>query len=456
MQGKYEIDMSKGSIVKNMLLYTLPLALSGILQLIYNAADVVIVGRFAGGNSLAAVGSTSSLINFIINVFVGLSIGVNVTMSRAIGAKDRRDMEEVSHTAVAMGFFSGLIVMAIGIVFSRMMLKIMDSPKEVIDLSTLYLRIYFLGAPGLMLYNFGSGILRAMGDTRRPLYFLTVSGVINVALNLLFVIKFKMDVAGVALATIISQYISAFCTIGCLKGSQGLLEIRKLKIHKKAFLNITRTGLPAGIQGICFSFSNIIIQTSINSFGAVAMAGSAAAGNIEGFVYIAMNAFHHGIITYNGQNIGSGNFGRIKKGLPITMGLVTVVGAVLSAVVMLLAMPLLGMYSTDIEVINYGLLRMKYIITGYFICGTMEVAAGALRGIGYSIEPMVISLLGACVFRIIWICTVFKIVPTMECLYLSYLISWIITTLAHLMLYKRCFKKLYAIYNRRKDGEYEY
>ncbi len=450
MRRKYEINMCEGSIIKNIMLFAIPLVLSGMLQLLYNAADIVVVGRFAGSASLAAVGSTGSIINLFINVFVGLSIGVNVIMSRAFGANDRNNASKTSHTAIALGFLSGIIVLLLGVILSKAMLAAMDTPADVIDLSTLYLRIYFLGAPANMVYNFGSGILRAMGDTRRPLYFLTASGIVNVLLNLFFVIKLKMDVAGVALATIISQYISAILVLNCLKDIEGMFEFKKLKIHKKALTDILKTGLPAGVQSVLFALSNVIIQSAINSFGSIAMAGNAAAGNVEGFVYIAMNAFHHAIITFNGQNLGGGNISRIKKGLPTATVMVSLTGILLSTVVILLAPMLLGFYSTDPAVIEMGILRMKYVCTTYFLCGIMEVVTGAMRGLGYSIAPMVVSLLGACVFRIIWIYTIFNAIPTYGMLYVSYPVSWAITSAAHFVCYASISKKVFAKINERR------
>ncbi len=446
MKNKYEINMCEGSVVKNILLFALPLALSGILQLLYNAADVMVVGQFAGNNSLAAVGSTGSLVNLIQNLFIGLSVGVNVIMAKAFGAGDRKRISNAAHTAVALGFVSGVAVLIIGALLSKQMLMLMDSPEDVIDLATLYLRIFFIGAPANMVYNFGSAILRAMGDTRRPLYFLMISGMVNVILNLVFVIVFKMDVAGVALATITSQFISAAFVMNCLIRMDGMIKLKKLKIHKPEFFEILKKGIPAGIQSTMFSISNVIIQSSINSFGSVIMAGNAAAANIEGFAYVAMNSFCNAMVTYNGQNLGGGSIKRIKKGMPIALGLVFAVGIAVSMLIILSQDLLLGLYSADAAVIEMGKVRLKYVCATYFLCGMMEVVMGAIRGLGYSVVPMIISMLGACAFRIVWIYTVFAANRTCGVLFTSYPVSWILTTLALMVYYvfvtKKVFKKL--------------
>lgn len=307
---KYEIDMVNGPIQRKMLLFAFPLMASSVLQLLFNAADIIVVGRWAGDNSLAAVGSTASLINLMVNLFVGLSVGANVLAAKFFGAKKDRELSETVHTVIMMSMISGIGLAAVGIMFAEPILKLMQSPESVLKLAALYLRIYFLGMPAMMIYNFGSAVLRAKGDTKRPLYYLTAAGVINVCLNLFFVIKLHMDVAGVAAATSISQFVSAGLVVRCLKNEDDAFRLvfRQLKIHKNRLISIMKIGLPAGFQGMLFSLSNVVIQSAINTFGDVTMAGSAAAANIEGFVYFGMNAFYQAAISFTSQNVGAGKY----------------------------------------------------------------------------------------------------------------------------------------------------
>lgn len=441
---KYEINMCEGSIVKKLVLFTAPLIFSGLLQLLYNAADIIVVGRFAGKNSLAAVGSTTSLINLITNIFIGLSSGISVVTARAFGSKNKESLSRAAGTSVTLGIISGFIIMIFGFFASKKLLSMMECPPEVLDLAAVYMKIFFLGSVGNMVYNFAGAILRAMGDTKRPLYYLSFSGSVNIVLNLVFVIIFKMDVAGVALATIISQYISAFLVVRCLVKSEKLITKNNLKIHKTEFSGILKIGLPAGVQGVLFSLSNVLIQSSINSFGADVIAGNAAASSLEGFVYIAMNAFHHGAITFVGQNFGAGNIKRIKKGIFVIFGLVTAVGLIFGNGIILFSKPLLAIYNKEPEVISMGILRLKYVATLYCLCGLMDTAVGVLRGLGHALIPMLISLFGACVFRIIWIYTIFAAAHTLEILFVSYPVSWILTFAMQLMYYKIVTKKQYA------------
>lgn len=445
---KYEINMCEGNITKKLILFTAPLIFSGLLQLLYNAADIIVVGRFAGKNSLAAVGATTSLINLITNIFIGLSSGISVITARAFGSKNKESVSRAAGTSVSLGFISGFIIMIFGFFASKTLLSMMDCPPEVLELSALYMKIFFLGSIGNMIYNFAGAILRAMGDTKRPLYYLTFSGLVNIILNLIFVIIFKMDVAGVALATIISQYISAFLVIRCLVKSEKLLTKDNLKIHKTEFAGILKIGLPAGIQGVLFSLSNVLIQTSINSFGSDTIAGNAAASSLEGFVYIAMNAFHHSAITYVGQNFGAGNIKRIKKGIYILLGLVSAVGIIFGNGLILFAAPLLSIYNKGKHVIAMGILRLTYVASLYFMCGVMDSVVGILRGLGHALIPMLISLFGACVLRIIWIYTVFAKFRTLEMLFVSYPVSWFLTTAMLFVYYKIVSKKQYAKFNK--------
>lgn len=445
-KNKYEMDMCSGSLLPKILLYSLPLMLSGILQLLFNAADIVVVGRFAGNDALAAVGSTSSLINLLVNVFMGLSVGTNVMVARFYGAGQKKELEEMVHTAILTSVVSGVILIFVGLLLSRPALLLMDTPENVIDQSVLYIRIYFVGMPAMMLYNFGSAVLRAVGDTRRPLYFLMIAGVINVVLNLFFVISLSMGVAGVALATIISQAVSAILVLLCLMRSESdyRVELKKLRIVKDKMLKMIQIGLPAGMQGALFSVSNVLIQSSVNSFGSIAMAGNTAAQNLEGFVYTAMNALHQTCISFTGQNYGAKQYKRMGKILLICQGCVIVVGVLMGNGVYLAGGTLLKLYSPDPEVIQYGMLRLSYICTTYALCGMMDVMVGSLRGMGYSIMPMLVSLTGACLFRIVWIMTIFKAHHSLEILYVSYPISWGLTFAVHLL----CFL---IVYGRRHN-----
>ncbi len=433
----YEIDMTSGPLLKKMLVFAVPLMGSSILQLLFNAADIIVVGRFAGDNSLAAVGSTSALINLMVNLFVGLSVGANVITAKYFGARKNNDISAAVHTSITIGIYSGIILTVAGIAGARKILVWMQTPEEVIGLASLYLRVYFLGITATMVYNFGSAVLRAVGDTKRPLYYLFLSGVINVILNLIFVIPLKLDVAGVALATSISQCIAAFLVIRCLMNEKEpmRLNLRKLRIDASHFGRILRIGLPAGFQGILFSFSNVIIQSSVNSFGAVIVAGNSAGMNIEGFVYVAMNAFYQTAISFCSQNYGSGNLKRIRK-ITVTAQLcVIAVGIISSNLVILFSRELLSFYTSNPDVIDAGVVRLSYVVRWYALCGMMEVMVGALRGIGYSILPMIVSLIGACGLRLLWLATVFQIprFNKIETVYLSYPLSWAITFLAHLV-----------------------
>ena len=449
MNKTYEMDMCNGPVLKKILIFSIPLMLSGVLQLLFNAADIIVVGRFAGSQSLAAVDSTTALINLLINIFIGLSVGANVVVARAYGGRRDKDVSEAVHTAIAVSIVSGVILIVMGFVFSKLMLELMGTPDDVIDKAVLYMRIYFAGMPVVMLYNFGSAILRAVGDTRRPLYFLTIAGVVNIVLNLFFVIVMHMDVAGVALATVISQCISSGLVLRCLAKSEGglKLELSKIKIHRKKMFQIFKIGLPAGMQGAIFSVSNVLIQSSVNSFGSIAMAGNAASANIEGFVYNAMNAVYQTNLSFTSQNIGGKKYTRVNKILFTCLGTVTAVGMILGFGAYAIGEELLRIYSTDPEVIRYGMLRMSIIATTYFTCGWMDTLVGSLRGIGYSVLPMIVSLTGACGLRILWIFTIFAQQKTLTSLYISYPVSWVITASVHMLCYFLIKRKM-----PKKDG----
>lgn len=449
---KYEMDMCSGPILSKLLLFALPLMCSSILQLLFNAADIIVVGNYAGDNSLAAVGSTSSLINLLTNFFLGLSVGANVLVARYYGAKHDHEVSQTVHTAMLLSVCSGILLTFIGCIGARRILIWMQTPEDVLPLAALYLRIYFVGMTATMLYNFGSAILRAVGDTKRPLYYLTIAGVINVILNLFFVIVCNLDVAGVALATVISQCISAALIIRCMMKSENSIrmELSLLHIDKDKFKKILQIGLPASFQGMVFSFSNVIIQSSINSFGATAVAGNSAAANIEGFVYVAMNAFHQAAISFTGQNIGAAKYERVNKIFYIAEGCVFAVGILLGNLAVFFGRSLLALYTNSAAVVEAGMIRMRFICTAYAICGMMDVAVGSLRGMGYAIMPMIVSLVGACGLRLIWIFTFFRMETfhTQASLYLTYPASWLLTFLAHVVCFFIVRRKLVKVWGR--------
>mgnify|MGYP001133018125 FL=1 len=456
----YRMDMVHGPLAGKILLFALPLMLSSLLQLLFNAADVVVVGRCAGKEALAAVGSTSALINLLVNLFVGFSVGTNVVVARDLGAGREEDVSGSVHTAIAISLLSGVILTLLGVGLARQLLIWTSSAPDVIDLATIYLRIYFCGMPVNMLYNFGAAILRAQGDTRRPLYYLAIAGVTNVALNLLFVIVFQMSVAGVALATIISQAVSALLVVGCLMRDQGplRLELRKLRLEKRVVRRILQVGLPAGFQGIVFSLSNVVIQSSINSFGSTAIiAGSSASANIEGFVYVSMNSFYQTDLTFTSQNYGAGECRRVDRSLLLCQMYSMVFGLVLGNLAVFFGHPLASIYAPGEEdVIAQAMLRLKYVCSLYCLCGVMDVMVGALRGLGYSVVPMIVSMVGACGTRLIWVATIFQVYHTPEVLYSSYPVSWTITAAVHIAFFFFIRKKAYVkcgIHGIRPDGK---
>ena len=433
----YRVDMTEGPLTTKIIKFTIPVMLTGILQLLFNTADVIVVGRFTGKTALAAVGSTGSLINLLVSLFMGLSIGTNVLVARYQGAKDDKAVSETVHTSIALGIVGGLILLIIGVVATRPLLEMMATPEDVIDQSTLYMRILFFGMPLNLILNFGAAILRAIGDTKRPLYYLTIAGVINLFLNIFFVTVFSLGVAGVAIATVISEGVSCGLILLCLKHETGAIRLyfNRIKINPSKCIDIMKIGLPAGLQGCIFSISNVLIQSSVNSFGSTVMAGNTAASNIEGFVYVSMNSLHQTCISFTSQNFGAGKFKRIKKVLINCLVIVAITGLVLGNSAYFFGKYLLSAYNNEAEVISYGLIRLSIISTMYFLCGLMDVMVGAMRGIGYSILPMIVSLVGACGLRIVWIYTVFAKFRTLDILFISYPVTWTITFLSHLVCY---------------------
>lgn len=441
---KYELDMTSGNLLKKIIIYTIPLILTGVLQLLYNACDVIVVGQFAGHEALAAVGSTGSLINLIVNLFMGLSVGGSVAFARSIGMKDYNRANKTVHTAVLVSLIAGVVLTFVGIFGAKQFLIWMDSPEDVLDLATLYVQIYFGGIIFNLLYNFASGVVRANGDTKRPLMILSIAGIINVVLNLIFVVFFHMSVAGVALATIISQAFSAFTIMWLLCKEEGHLkfEFNKLSIDGDVLKEMIRVGLPSGVQGSLFSISNVIIQKTVNGFGSIIVAGNSAAQNVEGFVYTSMNAFHQTALNFSSQNLGAKKYENTRKSVKYCMLCVLVVGIGLGSIFYLLGPIILRLYTKEAIVIEYAMLRMTYIILFYFLCGMMDVMVGGLRGIGSSIIPMIVSLIGVCVLRIVWIYSVFEKYQTLDALYVSYPISWIMTLLVLVLCYEIVSKRL--------------
>ncbi|MBR0139300.1 MAG: MATE family efflux transporter [Firmicutes bacterium] len=431
--SRSRMDLTEGPLAENIILYALPIIATGMLQLLFNAADLVVVGRFCGSVSVAAVGATGAVINLTVTLFIGLSVGVGVQVATSLGAKDYARVSDTVHTAIPLGLIGGVALTGLGAALTLPLLRLMSTPDDVIGLSALYMRIYFAGMPASLIYNYGAAAMRADGDTRRPLYYLSTAGVVNVIMNVIFVVFFGLDVAGVALATIASQYLSAGLVLLALKRETGPIrfEWKKMKIRKEPLLQIVRIGLPAGLQGAMFSISNTIIQSSLNSFGSVAMAGCAAASNIEGFCYVAMNAFNQCAMNFIGQNYGAGKYDRVRKVVKLCVLDVVAVGLIVGWTVYLSGRTLLGIYITDSEdAIGYGLTRMKFISTVHFLNGLHDTMTGVLRGLGSSFVPMAVTVFGVCVTRIIWIYTVFQIPAyhSLEMLFIVYPISWIITS----------------------------
>ena len=441
------INMLEGPLLPNIILYTIPIILTSILQLLFNAADLIIVGRFCGSVSVAAVGATSSITNLMVNFFIGLSIGAGVTVAHGLGSQEDNVVHNTIHTALPTALFSGIILTLIGVSCAKTFLGWMGTPETVLPLSIIYMQIYFAGITFTMVYNFCAAILRAAGDTKSPLIYLSFSGVINVVLNIIFVTVFHLNVAGVALATTISQGISAALVVWALAKRRDVchLDLRKIRIYKQQLSKMMRIGLPAGMQSSLFSISNVQIQSSINTFGNVFMSGSAASANIEGFVYASLNAFHQTAVNFIGQNAGAQQYKRVVKTLWICLICVAVVGLVLGSLAYCFGPVLLSLYITDSqEAIAYGMLRLSVICLTYCLCGIMDVSTGALRGLGESFIPMLISVLGVCGLRICWIYTIFQIprFHTPLCLFISYPISWTITFLFQMAAFFLVYKKL--------------
>lgn len=456
-----DMDMTNGPLLKKLIAVSLPLAFSGILQLLFNAADLIVIGQFSetSTQSLAAVSSNVALINLVINVVIGLSIGTNVVMSQAIGARDEKRAQNTVHTSVLLSLIGGTVVGLVGVFCARYFLVWMKTDPEILDKATDYLFIYFIGTPAAVLYNFGASILRAKGDTKRPLVYLTIAGVINVALNLIFVIVVKLDVEGVAIATIVSQYISCILLVITLLKEEGYckLVLKKLRFHKSELLQIIKVGLPSGILNSFFSIANVLIQTNLNVFGYSLVAGSSTGSNLEGFVYTSMNAVSNATVTFAGQNYGAKKPERIKKTAIEASIMIIVISLIWTLILLTAGQYIAKLYTPDPVVIQYACERMKIILPIYFVCGIVEVLVGCMRGMGYSFTPMIANFFCICVFRIVWIYTACKAVNTPQMLYLSWPISWILNIVVDgiimAIIYKREKPKLMAASNEQSSSQ---
>ena len=443
--NKYEIDMCNGTIMDKLISFSLPLMLSGILQLMFNAIDIIVVGRFSGSQSLAAVGSTTALINIFTNLFIGISLGANVLAARYYASGKTEEMSKTVHTAITMALVSGIIMAIAGLIFARGALEIMGTPDDVIGKSTLYMRIYFCGMPFFMLYNYGAAILRAVGDTKRPLMFLMISGVINAILNLILVILFHLDVAGVGIATVISQCTSCILTLRCLHHTKSSyqLHLSKLKIEWNYLKQIFEVGIPAGIQSTVINISNAMLQSSVNSFGSISMAGYTAANNIFGFLYVSANAFTQACMSFTSQNYGVKKLKRMDKVLIDCLILSMTVMLVLGGGAYFFGPELLHIYSNQPDVIHAGMEIFTYTTFTYFLCGVMDLFPGALRGMGYSTVPMILSIIGTVGVRIIWIYGLFPTHRSLTFLFISYPASWIATIVMQVICFWFVRKKIH-------------
>lgn len=443
--SKYEIDMCNGSILDKLVSFSIPLMLSGILQLLFNAVDIIVVGQFTGNEALAAVGSTTALINVFVNLFIGISLGASVLAARFYATGQEKEMSETVHTSITLALISGIAMGIIGVIAAKGALELMDTPDNVLNLSTLYMRIYFMGMPFFMLYNYGAAILRAVGDTKRPLLFLIISGATNVVLNLLLVIQFHLGVAGVAIATVISQCISCILVLRCLYLSDGSYQLRfnKLGMKTRYVKQIFQIGIPAGIQSTIINFSNVLLQSSVNSFGSVAMAGYTAANNILGFLYVSVNSITQACMSFTSQNYGVRKFKRMDKVLLECLGLTVIVALVLGGGSYLFGAELMHIYTKSTKVIECGVDIMLYTTVTYFLCGIMDLLPGALRGMGYSTVPMILSVIGTVGTRIVWIYIIFPCHRSLDFLFISYPVSWLLTIVMQVICFYFVRKKVH-------------
>jgi len=430
----HDMDVNSGPLFTKILIFALPIMAVNIFQLLFNAADMIVVGRFSGSKALAAVGATGALINLIVNLFMGLSVGTSVAVAQDYGADQPDEVSRTVHTSIIVSIIAGLLVMVAGLILCEPLLKIMGTPEDILNLSVLYMRIYFIGIPASMVYNFGAAILRAIGDSRHPMYYLTIAGSINVVLNLFFVIVLGMSVDGVAWATIISQYISMVLIMICLYRSEGAIRFMfsKMRIDMNKLKKIVKIGLPAGIQNLLFSISNVLIQSAVNSFGSTMVAASSASGNVESFLGTTMNAYYNAAITFTGQSMGAKKYDRIDSVAKVCTVLIFITWIFLGGFILVFGEKLLGFYTSDLQVIELGMIRMKVMMIAYFTCGIMNVYPGLIRGMGYSILPMLCTLIGACLMRIVWLATFFRWYPTVMMLFVCYPVTWALAGLGQI------------------------
>ncbi|HHV99131.1 MAG TPA: MATE family efflux transporter [Clostridiaceae bacterium] len=442
-----DMDMCSGPLFSKVLIFALPIMAMNILQLLFNAADMIVVGRFSGSDALAAVGATGALINLIVTLFIGLSAGTSVIVAQDYGAGQYADVSRSVHTSIAISIIGGFIVAVIGFAFCKPLLEVMGTPEDIIGLSTLYMKIYFVGVPAGMVYNFGAAILRAVGNSRHPMYYLIVSGVVNVILNLFFVVVLHMSVEGVAWATVISQYLSTLLIIICLLRCDGAIRFipRQTRIDGKKLKNIVKIGLPAGLQGMLFSISNVLIQSAVNSFGSTMVAASSAAGNVENLAGTTMNAYYNAAITFTGQNMGAKKYDRIDTVAKVCTVLIFATWIVMGGISLLFGRQLLGIYTSDQQVIELGILRLNVMMAAYFTCGIMNVFPGLTRGMGFSMLPMFCTLVGACLLRIVWLVTFFAWYPTVIMLFACYPVTWTLAGIGQVASF------FYARYRIRKN-----
>lgn len=441
-----KIDMLNGSIWDKLILFAIPLALTSILQQLFNAADIAVAGKFAGSVALAAVGSTSALINLIINLFVGCATGVNVLIARLVARNDEKGVSEAVSTSILFGLFSGIILIFLGGILSRPLLELMGSPDDVIDHSTIYMQIYFVGMPFLMVYNFGSAVLRSVGDTKRPLIALSVSGVVNIILNIVFVAGFNLGVSGVAIATVCSEAISAFLVLRFLSTEKGLvrLDLRHLVFKLEHFTRLVGIGVPAGLQGIVFSLSNTCIQSGINSLGSIAMAGNAASGNFESISYFICSAFTISALTFASQNFAVGDYSRTRRVYHDALFIAMIAMMVVDFSIYFLRYPMLSLFTNDASVKEYAIIKFNYALLPHFLIVLYEVTAGILRAMGRSLLPAILCIVGTCFIRLFWVFTIFPYFNDFGTLVMVYPISWIATAAMMLISYRIVSKKLFS------------
>lgn len=447
----HDMDMCSGPLFSKMIIFTLPILAMNILQLLFNFADMIVVGRFRGSDALAAVGATATLIFLIINLFIGLSVGTSVIVAQEYGAGRGAAVSKSVHTSIAVSIIGGLLVMVLGLILCKPLLIVMGTPEDIIHMSITYMRIFFLGVPAIMVYSFGAAVLRAIGDSRHPMYYLIITGIVNVLLNLFFVVVLHMSVDGVAWATVISQYISVALILVCLYKWDGAIRFipRQLRIDWPMLKSIIRIGLPAGLQGLLFSVSNTLIQSAINSFGSAMVAASSASGNVEGFIATTMNAYYSAAITFTGQNMGAKKYDRIDTIAKVCTLLIFATWIVLGGVTMLFGRQLISIFTPDLNVIELGMQRLKIIMVVYFTCGIMNVYPGLTRGMGFSMLPMLCTLVGACLMRIVWLATFFKWYPTVTMLFACYPVTWSLAGVGQVASF------FYARYKIRKSESLE-